>query len=649
MTVSTAELDRLYALLPSLYREQDASEGYPLRALVRLVSQQADLVERDIQQLWNDLFIETSRPWVIPYIGDLVGNIPLYDTSRVPTQDTAAQRFTDLDGWRDLRPPVPLRLRADVAKTIYYRRRKGTLPMLEELARDVTGWPAHVVAFFELLGWTQPLEHIRAQAQWTDVRSVERMARVDGAFDETTHSVDVRLPATAVREGWHNVPTIGFVLWRLASYPIDCAPARLAPGVNWRYHFSPLGNDAPLFSRWRREGDEAGLATELHVAGPIRRAFFAQDLDRYAASFPRGLESTELYGTAAECSLLVYRNGVPVLPSANPAALPPVFVAQVVCRRLDPWPAAPPSGAVIAIDVESGRLAVGDGWPDATNRVDVVYHYGFSADMGGGPYERGKWLIRADLLPRRFFVKEDGISPPGGPAVTHSGLTALEDALADWMTAGAGRENTVITILDNGAYRLPVDVLLRFDGWLAIEAANGVRPVLRTRPAGLEVRVSAPTSPTQLVSEAALTLSGVLVEGFVHVTGDLGRLRLVHSTLVPGHGLGEDNTPFSPDPSISVEAASASGDTINANLHLDVAFRPRARPDPIWSSSAARSLAPLRPGLSTPVNRSLPGRWWLSERRPAACAFAISHPDRTHRGDTAASRIWLPTPSSPKH
>ena len=27
--------------------------------------------------------------------------------------------------------------------------------MLEELARDVTGWAAHAVEFFELLGWTQ--------------------------------------------------------------------------------------------------------------------------------------------------------------------------------------------------------------------------------------------------------------------------------------------------------------------------------------------------------------------------------------------------------------------------------------------------------------------------------------------------------------
>src|SRR6266849_2955528 len=146
--------DRLYQLLPAVYRERDEAEGYPLRALLRLTAGQADLVQADIQQLWDNFFIETCERWAIPYIGDLVSNNLLHDAHRIPTPDTAHALFADLVG-RDLRPPIAIRTRADVAKTIYYRRRKGTLPMLEELARDVTGWPAHAVEFFELLGWTQ--------------------------------------------------------------------------------------------------------------------------------------------------------------------------------------------------------------------------------------------------------------------------------------------------------------------------------------------------------------------------------------------------------------------------------------------------------------------------------------------------------------
>ena len=130
--------DRLYELLPAVYRERDAAESYPLQALLRLITGQADLVREDIARLWDNFFVETCQRWATAYVGDLVANDLLHDAHRVPGPDTARALFDDLAG-RDLRPPIALRNRADVAKTIYYRRRKGTLPMLEELARDVTG------------------------------------------------------------------------------------------------------------------------------------------------------------------------------------------------------------------------------------------------------------------------------------------------------------------------------------------------------------------------------------------------------------------------------------------------------------------------------------------------------------------------------
>ena len=176
---ATSSPDRLYELLPEIFRVQDAEQGDQLRALLRIVTGQVDVVERDIAQLWNNLFIETCEPWVIAYIGDLVSNNLLYDPSRIGEADTAAALFPDLRG-PDLRPAIAIRTRADVAKTIYYRRRKGTVPMLEELARDVTGWAAHAVEFFQLLGWTQYLEHERPQARWFDIRSPERTSASTG-------------------------------------------------------------------------------------------------------------------------------------------------------------------------------------------------------------------------------------------------------------------------------------------------------------------------------------------------------------------------------------------------------------------------------------------------------------------------------------
>ena|SRR2546421_10270626 len=90
--------EKLYNLLPAVYRERDAAEGYPLRALIGIIASQALLVEEDIEQLYNDLFIETCESWVIPYIGDLVSNNPLYDFSRNRAPDTAHGLFPDLRG-----------------------------------------------------------------------------------------------------------------------------------------------------------------------------------------------------------------------------------------------------------------------------------------------------------------------------------------------------------------------------------------------------------------------------------------------------------------------------------------------------------------------------------------------------------------------
>ena len=64
--------------------------------------------------------------------------------------------------------------RAEVANTIRYRRRKGTVSVLEQLAADVTGWPARAVEFFELLATTQYMNHVRPHAQATATCATRR-------------------------------------------------------------------------------------------------------------------------------------------------------------------------------------------------------------------------------------------------------------------------------------------------------------------------------------------------------------------------------------------------------------------------------------------------------------------------------------------
>ncbi|CAN7553083.1 hypothetical protein [Mesorhizobium sp. LjNodule214] len=542
MSFSNAERDKLYGLLPAFIRDKDDAEGKPLRALLSIIDRQADNIEGDIRQLYENAFIETCEPWVVPYIGDLVGTIPLFDESHVKDGDTAAELFKSLTG-PSLKPSIALRGRADVAKTIYYRRRKGTLPMLEELARDVTGWSSHAVEFFELLGWTQWLRnHVRAHSLRTpDIRRVERMDRLDGAFDEISHTVDVR--PISQDEGWYNVPNIGFFLWRLGAYRLELVEARrLGAAGGFRYHFSPLGNSAPLFSRSRREGDEAGLATELHVPQPIRPARFFVGIGDFYGLF----DAIPPLPAATAPSIMVFVDGVPVTTD------------RVVCRNLSVW--SQPSTNRIAVDVVRGRLALGPALMPA-NRVEVYYHCGFPADLGGGPYRRRAWLTRPTYTDNVQMLFVDGTGAPGI-------FPTIAAALGQWVADG--KRDAIIRVRDNRTYRetLAIDmtaVAVDPGTSLAIEAADGMRP---------HILLDGPLTLSGDRPDYSVTLGGLLIEGRIAVTGSLNRLRLLHTTLVPGVSIAEQDPPAPqpPEPSIAAAAALPTGAPANTELGVELAF-----------------------------------------------------------------------------
>src|SRR5512134_3988508 len=122
--------DKLWALLPAIYRTLDSEvldRSGPLHELVKRIGAQAAILRRSIDRMWDDQSIETCDDWVIPYLADLLA------TNLVASLDARGQRL-------------------DVAKTIYYRRRTGTLAILEEIAADITGWEARAVEFFRRMG-----------------------------------------------------------------------------------------------------------------------------------------------------------------------------------------------------------------------------------------------------------------------------------------------------------------------------------------------------------------------------------------------------------------------------------------------------------------------------------------------------------------
>jgi hypothetical protein len=498
----TTNPDQLYDLLPVIHRQRDAGQGWPLRALLRVIAEQVDVVEADMDQLYENWFIETCEDWVVPYIGDLIGYRLVHEAGE--PGDPALPQSRQLN-----KILIP---RREVANTIAYRRRKGTLALLELLAHDVAGWPARAVEFYRLLGWTQALNHLRLErGQTANIRSPERMDRLDGPFDDLAHTVDVRRINSHRSLGWHNIPSVGLFVWRLRAYSVTQTPAYCLEQVGPHcYTFSVLGNAAPLYTKPEPEPEPTHIAGELNLPVPIRRKACEANLDAY-------------YGP--DKSFQLWRGATGNKPPE------PIPAEQIVIANLSQWQYRPRRGKV-AVDPELGRIA----FPPRhlpKQGVWVSYHYGFSADVGGGEYERP-------------------LSQPSGAVVYQVGDGAharIGDALQAWQETQP--RHAVIEIARSGVYVEQLDVVLQAGQTLQIRAANRVRPVIRL----LDYRTDRPDALH--VSGAAgsrLTLDGLLISGRgVHVTGQVADVAVRHCTLVPGWGLHPDCEPKRPaEPSLEL-------------------------------------------------------------------------------------------------
>jgi len=428
MTESRKE--RLYNLLPSVYRAHDTKEGEPLRALLELIEGQMLQLEEDIEGLYEDWFIETCDDWVIPYIGDLLGVHAIHSFS----ENGASTR-----GY--------------VANTIAYRRRKGTASILEQVCRDVTGWNAHAVEFFQLLAVTQNLNHLRLdRGQTACVRDADGIELVGGPFETTAHTLGVR--GIESLAGKYNIPNVGIFLWRLQSYPLRQASARKRSGKNC-YTFDPTGLDIPLFNRPQTEKLIVHLSEEVNVPGPLRRyPLYAELEGRRKGSAPKlsYFDPEPVFGIyivpeVASEPLKVPEEDVFICNMADEWHYPPSLAEKEIIwlsdfrfeveenggmvndrsffagelvelfsdQRNNPGVFAAIKKAeksdsrwmltadrdisifsthtnrrarklTVAVDPERGRLTI----PKAASPESVLvdYYYGFSADVGAGPYDR---------------------------------------------------------------------------------------------------------------------------------------------------------------------------------------------------------------------------------------------------------------------
>lgn len=538
--MSVTSRQRLFELLPSIYRQRDAEQAGQLAALLGVLEDELDLLQSDIDQLYDNWFIETCGEWVVPYIGDLLGMRGLL------TIEGGA--FTQ---------------RGLVANTIAYRRGKGTASTLERVARDVTGWPARAVEFFMLLGTVQNVNHVRLDRQATaDVRDARRLELLDGPFESTTHLVEVR--HVDDRRGKYNIPNVGVFLWRLSSYWLMQATANpmpaATPALAGRYTFSPLGLSVQLFNRPRTLVDPSQRVAEENVPGPLRRRPLFDELEARRQALVDRAEAPAVYFDD-EPVLEIAVNGAPVPPeqivccnlSDTATPIPEGWRRPETTKRYTPASggAAQDLPVRVAVDPVLGRIAFPAGVvPD---RVEVSCAYGFSGSLGGGPYNRRASVAQALTRPVTWQRGVTVDAPAGGTLLVET----LTDAIREWNNQPAGTVG-VIAVMDSRSYhddltgadtiRIPEGSQLAIVAadWPEDLLADGVGPPVRNlgrlTPDGLRPHlrgnvVMQGTAPAGSIDPGGLFVDGLLIEGSLTVAaGMLGSLRLANVTLVPSAG-----------------------------------------------------------------------------------------------------------------
>ena len=518
----------LFSLLPAVYRLRDAqiaqSQGLaqgPLESLLMVIDEQVAVVADDLIQLYEDQFIETCAQWVIPYIGDLIG-------------------YQSVKG---IAPAID-NPRAEVAQTISLRRRKGTVLVLEQLARDATEWSAHAVEFFQMLGDTQYMNHVRPRNYYApDLRRWQPGLYQSSAFDRTSHRVDVRRISSG--RGRYNIQNVGVFLWSLGAYRITDAPATAATSTTGGaqcYRFSPLGMDMPLFHRAVSQGEQISAAARpVNVAARLRRRVLCADL--------QGGVGAEFYGPAG--SLLLTLDGTAVNPY------------QIKVANLSgpdgAWANLPTnSDYTVVVDPELGRLALPPLSAGATApQLNTTYYYGFNADMGGGEYSRT--ADDARILP---FPDNTGVPP----------YATLPEAITYAIGQLAHPDTSEITVEMAGSGTQPtagLSVDLPEGKTLEIRAADGARPTILL---GGEIAVTGGASSQMVLNglvvaaQTSMTPGSPTPAALVHLpatrpdgtTNLLSRLSLTDCTLVPGWSVRPNGQPEYSDPVLIVKPAGVA-------------------------------------------------------------------------------------------
>ncbi|HSI69377.1 MAG TPA: hypothetical protein VK941_04030 [Gillisia sp.] len=462
------DLEQIYSLLPAIYRVRDhelkeGEESPPLRALLAIIAEEVEFLEDNVDQLYDDYFIETCAEWVVPYIGELVGSKPL-----IPVKSSG---FSS---------------RTEVANTIAYRRRKGTLSIIEQLARDITHWDANVVEYFKLLATTQYLNHLRPENLVVPhLNNWEQLEYINTPFDTIPRTADVR--NINIKRGKYNIPNIGIFLWRISASSREKSPAFHIGGQ--RYSFHPLGVDLQLYNFPKAESSLTQLAGPQNMPVPFRRRLLKEHINNH-------------YGTGKDIFIQIG-------PDRD------ILAEEICIGDLSNWEdhSVIPPDDIVVVDPLLGRIQFGEDFSAelGSAEIHVWYNYGSQNLFGGGEYFRKESF--SEIKQIITISKDTGVGD----------FENIQEAINQAQTSST---NAVIEILDNETYNETLSIDLGPGQSLELRAVQGKQPVLMLNG---EITITGDEL-------ADLTLNGLLIDAgnlVVQSTSKLEKITIIHCTIRP--------------------------------------------------------------------------------------------------------------------
>jgi hypothetical protein len=480
----------------------------------------------------TDSRIDEADDWAIPYIGALVGARPVNALNR------GAQR-------------------ANVGRTILYRRRLGTVRLAELLADDIADWDAVASEAFRRLirNWhmlddgPQP-GPITRTPQWgfPDLRATRIDSVIDHAHDDVSHYPDVRRHRGVL--GRYNISKVNLHLFRQFAFALSgVTPVQIANGL---YTLDPSGRDVPLFQVGGREEGDCRAAREWEMRAPIpcRRLNFAGFAPQRPHA-PVGLENllAPIYGRrfATEGGMLEAANAALATDPAPPNALTDAQSRQLIANAMES--ASPRRNLLPGGDPDTMSIALAIAALATDAPLGPQSLYGANLANWAQDHSPAGWvdalvdpargrvkLMHALPADRSFFVQHIfyGAFWPVG-AGTHdrasglsgSGFTPVASLTPNFTVPLAGE----VRFMDSRTYtpQIAAGGVILTNGDTILSAANGARPYLILRPpAGNTVTIR------PQVAGSELTIDGLWIGVFE--TGATGPTTLLHRRrLAQGH------------------------------------------------------------------------------------------------------------------